>query len=153
MSYDTISIGQCGYCKHCDLIFFIIARCCHWVLFKNHGPLSSQNGCNVSEVKLVTILLLHWACTYRVLKLSLTLYTAKVIIVPHRVMWSCYTGRWWLDCYIWYSKPRRSPPRPFLAVPNVTAHPSMATVPITVLRYNGLLLCGFHVPIKGLSFC
>jgi len=26
----------------------------------------------------------------------------------------------------------RSPPRPLLAVPNVTAHPSMASVPITV---------------------
>jgi len=26
-----------------------------------------------------------------------------------------------------------SPPRPLVAVPNVTAHPSMASVPITVL--------------------
>jgi len=30
----------------------------------------------------------------------------------------------------------RSPPRPILAVPNVTAHPSTASVPITVLLYN-----------------
>ena len=37
-----------------------------------------------------------------------------------------------------------------LAVPNVTAHPSTASVPITVLLYNGPLLCGFNVPIKGL---
>jgi len=36
-----------------------------------------------------------------------------------------------------------SPPRPLLAVPNVTVHPSMASVPITVL------LCGFNVAIKG----
>jgi len=38
----------------------------------------------------------------------------------------------------------RSPPRqrPLLAVPNVTAHPSTASVPITVL------LCGFNV-LKG----
>ena len=31
-----------------------------------------------------------------------------------------------------------------------TAHPSTAGVPITVLLYNGPLLCGFNVPIKGL---
>ena len=44
-----------------------------------------------------------------------------------------------------------SSPRPLLAVPNVTAHPSTASVPITVLLYNAPLLCGFNVPIKGLS--
>ena len=38
-----------------------------------------------------------------------------------------------------------------LAVPNVTAHPSTASVPITVLLYNGPLLCGYNVPIKGLK--
>jgi len=43
----------------------------------------------------------------------------------------------------------RSPPRPLLAVPNVTAHPSTDSVPITVLLYNGPLLCGFNVPLKG----
>jgi len=31
------------------------------------------------------------------------------------------------------------PPNPLLAVPNVTAHPSMASVPITILLYNGPL--------------
>jgi len=35
-------------------------------------------------------------------------------------------------------------------VPNVTAHPSTASVPITVLLYNGPLLCGFNVAFKGL---
>ena len=40
-----------------------------------------------------------------------------------------------------------SSPRPLLAVPNVTAYPSMARVPITVLLYNGPLLCGFNLPI------
>ena len=45
----------------------------------------------------------------------------------------------------------RSQPRPLLTVvPNVTAHPSTASVPITVLLYNGPLLCDFNVPIKGL---
>jgi len=45
----------------------------------------------------------------------------------------------------------RSPPRPLFAVPNVTAYPSTASVPITVLLYNGPLLCGFSVPSKGLK--
>ena len=32
---------------------------------------------------------------------------------------------------------------------NVAAHPSTASVPITVLLYNGPLLCGFNVSIRG----
>ena len=44
-----------------------------------------------------------------------------------------YTGCWWLCCYIWYSEegPGQAavPPSPLLAVPNVTAHPSTASVP------------------------
>jgi len=43
----------------------------------------------------------------------------------------------------------RSPPMPLLVIPNVTAHPSTASVPITVFLYNGSLLCGFNLPIKG----
>ena len=80
----------------------------------------------------------------------LTLYRAKAIIVLSR-----YTGRWCVSCYIWYSEEGpvwgRSPPRPVLAVPNVTAHPPTASVPITVLMYNDPLLCGFNVSIKGLK--
>jgi len=34
-----------------------------------------------------------------------------------------------------------------LLVPNVTAHPSTASVPITVLLYNGPLLCGLMCPL------
>jgi len=59
-----------------------------------------------------------------------------------------------MGCYIWYSEEEtgrgRSPPRPLLAVPNVTAHPSTVSVPITVFLYKGLLLCGFNVFVKGL---
>jgi len=44
-----------------------------------------------------------------------------------------------------------APPGPLLAIPNVIAHPSTASVPITVLLYDGPLLCGFNVAIKGLS--
>ena len=39
-----------------------------------------------------------------------------------------------------------------LAVPNVTAHPSTASVPITVLFCVGLLLFSFNVAIKGLNW-
>ena len=75
--------------------------------------------------------------------------------MPYQIIWSWYTGRWWVGCYVWYSDEGTgrgpSPPRPLLAVPNVTAHPSTASVPITVLLYNDPLLCGFNVPIKGLT--
>ena len=58
----------------------------------------------------------------------------NLFIVPHRIIWNWYTDRWWVGCYIWYSEEEtgwgRSPP--LLAVPNVTAHPSMASVPITI---------------------
>ena len=43
------------------------------------------------------------------------------------------------------------PPSPLLAVPNVTAHPSTASVPITVLLYDGPLRCGFSVVVEGLK--
>jgi len=33
---------------------------------------------------------------------------------------------------------------------SVTAHQSTASVPVTILLYDGLLLCGFNVAIKGL---
>jgi len=66
-----------------------------------------------------------------------------------------YPSTIWASCYIWYSEEGtergRSPPMPILAVPNVTAHPSTASVPITVLLYSGPLLCRFNVPVKGLK--
>ena len=37
-----------------------------------------------------------------------------------------------------------APLSPLLAVSNVTAHPLTASVPITVLLYDGPLLCGFN---------
>jgi len=61
-----------------------------------------------------------------------------------------------MGCYIWYSEegPERAaaPPSPLLAVPNVTTHRLTASVSIAVLLYNGSLLCGFNVFIKGLIF-
>ena len=77
----------------------------------------------------------------------------EAITVPHRIIQSWYTGRWWVGCYIWYSKegPEWAAPHPPHCT-KLTAHPSAASVPITVvLLYDGLLLCGFNVAIKGLT--
>jgi len=43
-------------------------------------------------------------------------------------------------------QPAQAPPR---CTSVGSAHPSTASVPITVLLYNGPLLCDFNVPIKG----
>ena len=42
-------------------------------------------------------------------------------------------------------------PRPFSLYTNVSAHPSTASVPITILLYNDPLLGGCNVPSKGLT--
>ena len=57
-----------------------------------------------------------------------------------------YTGHWYVGCYIWYSEegPGRAvaPPSPLLTVPNVTAHPSTASVPTSYYSMWHLLdLC------------
>ena len=76
----------------------------------------------------------------------------------HRKIRSWYTDRWWVGCYIWYNEEGTgqgcSQPRPLLAVPNVTIHPSTASVPFTVLLYrsNGPLLCDFNPPIKDATW-
>jgi len=75
--------------------------------------------------------------------------------VPHRIIWSWYTGRWWVGCYSWYSEEGTgrgySPPRGPILVQDVTAHTSPVTVPITVLLYGGPLLYGCNVVINGLK--
>jgi len=64
-----------------------------------------------------------------------------------------YTGRWWVGCYIWYSEegPGRAtaPPSPLLAVPNVTAYPSTASVPTSY--YSMQLILIIPLRCKGLS--
>ena len=82
-------------------------------------------------------------------------------IVPHRIIRSRYTlaVRWWVSCYIWYSKeepggcgPTKSPRGCTKCNMHNAAHPSTASVPITVwLLYDGPLLCGFNVALKGLQ--
>jgi len=44
-----------------------------------------------------------------------------------------------------------TPASPVLAASNVTAHPFPASVPITVLLYNGSLPCSFNMYVKGLT--
>jgi len=73
------------------------------------------------------------------------------------MIWSWYTGCRWVGCYIWCSEEgtgrSHSPCRPLLAVPKyVTGHPSTASVPITVLLYDGPLLCCFNMTVKGLEY-
>ena len=63
-----------------------------------------------------------------------------------------YTGRWWVGCYIWYSEEgpgwAAAPPSTLLAVPNVTAHPSTASVPTSTMHYNCLwILKGWPVVV------
>jgi len=106
-----------------------------------------------------------WLFTIRTVSVELPLYGKKIIdskiINPldSKGNYSATSNNTklvlWVGCYIWYSEegPGRAaaPLSPLLALPNVTAHPSTASVPITVLLYDGPLLCGFNVAIKDLS--
>ena len=133
------------------------AGCCHSAGQSPPSSLCDVPGCAECVKSLCSGWLMenHIALHVYQNRIALTLYSAEAITVPHRTIWSWYTGRWWVGCYIWYSDKGTgrgwslSPPRPLLAVPNVTAHPSTASVPITVLVYNGPLLFGFNVLIKG----
>jgi len=82
--------------------------------------------------------------------------TLKAIMMLHQIIRSWYTGRWWVGCYTWYSEegPGRAAatPSPLLAVPNVTAHPSTASVPITLLCLRRGLTRGAHKRAK-LVYC
>ena len=57
-----------------------------------------------------------------------------------------YTGRWWLGCNIWYTEdlPGRTwaPPSPLLAVPNITAHLSTASVPAYLIWCGTIIASG-----------
>ena len=82
----------------------------------------------------------------------LTLYTAKTIIVPRQIALVVAVDGW----AVTFGTARRelggnTACLGLLTVPNVTAYASMASVPITVFLYNGPLLCGSNVPVKGLK--
>ena len=88
----------------------------------------------------------------------LTLYTHIKTTKQRTVIQQCgdwYTDWWWMGCYIWYSEEGTgrgsSLPSPLLAVPNVTAHPSTASVPTSFYstwHYNCLWMlkgsCSFN---------
>ena len=61
-----------------------------------------------------------------------------------------YTGHWWVGCYIRYTEqgPGQAvaPPNSLLAVPNVTAHPSTASVPTS---YYSMWHYKYPCTIKG----
>jgi len=64
-------------------------------------------------------------------------------VLPHQIIiQSWYTGRWRVGCYIWYSEegPGRAAamPSPLLAVPNITAHPSLHCY--TMVRCSAVLM-------------
>jgi len=74
---------------------------------------------------------------------SATSNNMKLVHLMGGLLHLVHRGEAWASCGSTHS--------PLIAVPNVTAHPSTASVPITVLLYNGPLLCGFNVPIKELN--
>jgi len=55
-----------------------------------------------------------------------------------------------MGCYVWYSDEgpgrARAPPSPLIAVPNVTAHPSTASVPTS---YYAIWHNNSQCPLKG----
>jgi len=72
--------------------------------------------------------------------------------VPHRIILSWYTGRWWVGCYIWYSEeglqPAQAPPR----CTRSNSPPINGQCTNHHIVVYGPLLCGFSVPIKGLTY-
>ena len=92
--------------------------------------------------------------TLSLLRPNLTLQSAEVIIVPHKIIWSWYTGRWWMGCYIWYSEgggwadcgPAQSPPH----CTKCNSSPINSQCTNHWIAVQCLLLCGFNVPIKEL---
>ena len=62
-------------------------------------------------------------------------------IVLHRIIWSLYTGRWWVGCYIWYSELSeeatgrgRSPSKPL--IPSTASVPSYKYNAAVFVRYD-----------------
>ena len=61
--------------------------------------------------------------------------------MPHRIIWSWYTGCWWVGCYIWYSEAAAPPRGTKCNIPPINGQ----------CTDHGPFLCGFNVPIKGLT--
>jgi len=115
--------------RHCCTVRTVAYSCkheweCPWQVFIAHQTSLSPLHVTFSlffpdgTAETATLLDLH----YRIKRshrsrMSLTLYSPEGIIVPHQIIWSWYTGRWRVECYIWYSEdwagpqPAQTPPR------------------------------------------
>jgi len=86
-------------------------------------------------------------CDDALYKLTFTLH---YIIHQYGDWYTQYTGRCWVGCYIWYSEegPGRAaaPLSPLLDVPNVTTHPSTASVPTS---YHSIWQNNCFCTLKG----
>jgi len=123
---STVTCNGHSYCRKSNKIRLLLKFTDLWLTRPNHP-------CKLSH------------CSTQ----CLTLYSAKAIIVPHRIIWSWYTGRWWVGCFIWYS---HNPPKLLLAVcTKCHSHPSTASVPIMVLLSCIVVPCSavLMCPLKG----
>jgi len=121
---------------------------CFWRYFRNIANNCASKESNNSAVGFITCFTslsvntltnCNWMTTIHPSIHNLTLYvhikTAEQrTIIQQYGDW--YTGLWWVGRYIWYRTARRGlgglgsrpGPCPLIAVPNVTAHPSTASV-------------------------
>jgi len=127
--------GHCGACRRKWRL-----TCRHWSVSVWRDP-DDVSRCRIlspdkTEWRLISATLCGWR----------RCFVADQLWLMKRIQEKEEVQRYYVGCYIWYSEERtgrgRSPLRPLLAVPNVTVHPSTASVPITVLLYNDPLLCG-----------
>jgi len=99
---------------------------------------NALNWLTPSIVQSTSNRIMHITCEVH----SLTLQSSEAIIVPHRIIWSWYTRRWWVGCYISYCDEGtgrgRSLPRSLIAVPNwQPAHQR----PVYQQSYCGIMVC------------
>ena len=106
-----------------------IARCCRMTCLTLYGHIKTaeQHNC-ISSVCFCLFLCLCFSVRFYCLSLCGFSHNSNKLID-----WFWYTGRWWVGCYIWYSEEgpgwAAAQLSPLLAVPNVTAHLSTASVP------------------------
>ena len=95
---------------------------CRWSVTTNGRPIACQHWCRqlrgTGALGHVTSWPPAWSL-HMYTDLSFNPLQRILIIVPHRIIWSWYTGRWWVDCCIlvhrggdWAGpQPAHAPPR------------------------------------------
>jgi len=73
----------------------------------------------------------------------------------HRIIWSWYTGRWWVGCYIWYSDER--PGMPLHDSPRFThvygkMHQRISAIFLDLRAVFSIWLRNYAAKIRQLSF-